>query len=466
MAKKKKFIIEDLLIEKYAAEGKCIAKYNDKILFIEGAVPGDRATVFVYKNKKDWGEASVNKITHFSENRVTPFCQHFSVCGGCKWQMLPYALQLEYKNQQVKDQLQRIGNVHIGEYLPIVGCDEQVNYRNKLEFTFSNKQYIPAHALKEEVSFTKDVLGFHAPKLFDKVIDIETCHLQPEPSNAIKNFIREFALDQNYSFYDIRAHQGLLRNLMIRVARSGEVLVNVIFGEKNDLAISNVVHALQEKFPTITSLHTTINTKLNDTIYDVDVQHQFGKDHIRESLEDFTFKISPKSFFQTNTYQAEKLYQITRDFAGGTGMETLYDLYCGTGSIGIFLSKQVAKIIGVESVEDAIRDAKENAAINNVANASFFAGDVLKICDDDFFHQHGKPDIIVLDPPRAGCHEKLLQKLLGIQAKRIVYVSCNPATQARDLQILSQKYLITKSQAVDMFPHTHHIENVVQLNLI
>ncbi len=465
MSKKKKFVLENIQIESYAAEGKCIARHNDKVIFVEGVVPGDVATIFVHKNKKDWAEAKVNRITTLSENRVEPFCSHFEICGGCKWQMLPYTLQLKYKEQQVKDQLKRIGKIEVGEYLPIKGCAETSLYRNKLEFTFSNKQYLSSKDIHTDMSNNKNVLGFHAPRLFDKVIDIEFCHLQHEPTNAIKNFIRAYAYEHELTFYDIRNHIGLLRNVIIRLSSLGETMVNVVFGEHDETHIQKMMLAVLEKFPDITSLNYTINTKLNDTIYDLEVIPFSGNEYIEEMLEDFRFKISPKSFFQTNTKQAEELYKITRDFAACKGDEILYDLYCGTGSIGIFLSKHVKKIIGVETVDDAIEDAKVNAALNNLSNTSFVAGDVIKICNEDFFEKNGKPDIVIIDPPRAGCHEKLIQKLLELKAPRIVYVSCNPATQARDLALLSVAYQITKSQAVDMFPQTHHVENVVQLNV-
>lgn len=466
MSRKKKFVINDLLIENYAAEGKTIAHHEEKVIFVEGAVPGDVANVFVHKNKKDWAEARVNEITKFSDNRVEPFCQHFGICGGCKWQMLPYELQLNYKEQQVKDQLRRIGRVEIENYLPIAGSAQTKLYRNKLEFTFSNKQYITNEDLKKGESFEKNVVGFHAPKLFDKVIDIQTCHLQNEPTNAIRNFIRDISFEKNLTYYDIKNHTGLLRTMMIRVSSLNETMVNIVFGENDLDSILLVMNAVKEKFPEITSLNYTINLKMNDSIYDQHVICFSGKESIDEKLEDFVFKISPKSFFQTNTKQAEVLYQITRDFADLKGNETLYDLYCGTGSIGIFLSKNVKQIIGVETIDDAIEDAKLNAKNNGLENTSFYAGDVIKICNDSFFVKHGKPDVVIIDPPRAGCHEKLIEKLLEIKASTIVYVSCNPATQARDLQILSKEYKITKSQAVDMFPHTHHVENVVQLKLI
>jgi 23S rRNA (uracil1939-C5)-methyltransferase len=465
MSRKKKFVLENVLIENYAAEGKCIARYNDKVIFVEGVVPGDIATLFVYKNRKDWAEARVNQITTYAANRTDAFCGHFDVCGGCKWQMLPYNLQLQYKEQQVKDQLKRIGRFEVGQFLPILGCADTRSYRNKVEFTFSNKQYIPSNEMAEHKPFDQNVLGFHAPRLFDKVIDIEHCHLQREPTNAIKNFLRSYAHTHELSFCDIRQHTGLLRNLIIRVSTTGESMVNLIFGEDNLPMITQVMNALVEAFPEVTSWNYTINAKFNDSIYDLKVMHYQGKDHMIEQLEKFKFKISPKSFFQTNTRQAEALYSVVRDFSGCTGKEVLYDLYCGTGSIGIFLSDHVHKLIGVDTVAEAIEDAKLNATLNQINNASFFAGDVIKVCQDSFFAQHGHPDVVIIDPPRAGCHDTLIQKLLELQSPKIVYVSCNPATQARDVALLAGRYDVQKSQAVDMFPHTHHVENVLLLTL-
>lgn len=465
MARKKKYIIENIHIDRYAAEGKSIAKHQDKVIFVEGAIPGDIADLFVYKNKKDWAEARVQKLVTPAPHRIDPFCKHFGVCGGCKWQMLPYTHQLAYKDQQVQDQLQRIGKVLPEKVLPIAGAQTTSLYRNKLEFTFSNKQYLTTEQLQTDARFEKQVCGFHAPTFFDKVIDIEHCALQAEPTNAIRNFVKTYAIQKGYSFYDIRMHVGLLRTMMIRVCTTGEVLVNIVFGEANENAIADIMQAVHAQFPEITSLHYTVNLKMNDTIYDQNVIRYAGKDSINETLEQFTFKISPKSFFQTNTHQAEKLYQITREFAALDGTQNLYDLYCGTGSIGIFMSPLVKQVVGVEAVADAIADAKYNAAVNGLNNAHFYAGDVIDICNDEFFAKHGKADVVIIDPPRAGCHEKLLQKLMEIKAPIIVYVSCNPATQARDLQILSAMYAVTMSQAVDMFPHTHHVENVVQLKL-
>jgi len=466
--KNKKTVLSAIRLERYAAEGKSIARMEDgKTLFVEGAVPGDIAEVLVLKNKKSYAEGKALRIVEPSPDRVEPFCRHFGVCGGCKWQMLPYEKQLEYKQIQVTDQLTRIGHVDLPPIETIAGSGLQRHYRNKLEFTFSELSYLT----REELDAAGDAeigrrpaLGFHAPGLFDKVVDITTCYLQPEPTNKIRNLLRALALEHKLPFYDHRKQEGWLRNVVIRVATSGEVMVNLIVkSEREELTM--ILDALLREVPEITSLHYTINPKMNDTIYDLDVITYHGKGYIEEYLEDFRFKISPKSFFQTNTRQAERLYQITRDFAGLTGREVVYDLYCGTGSIGIFLSKGAGKIIGIEAVPDAIEDARLNAAWNGLEHCRFFAGDVSDIATDAFFETHGRPDVIITDPPRAGMHEKLVRQLLRMRAPRVVYVSCNPATQARDLQLLDEAYKVIRLQPVDMFPHTHHIENVALLEL-
>ena len=491
--KNKKIILEELLITDYAAEGKALAKLEGKVIFISGAVPGDVADVLLTKNKKDWAEGRVLKIKEFSKERVDPFCKHFGICGGCKWQMLPYAKQLQYKQQEVEQNLRRIGKVELPEILPIIGADDTVHYRNKLEFTFSNKEYYPnplpppppeGGALQPDDNKSINefanshvpppaggggggfgALGFHVPRIFDKVIDIEECWLMDDVNNQIRNTVRAFALKNNFSFYDIRQHTGWLRNIIIRLCTTGELMVNICLNYDEETDRKKLFDHLLQQVPEITTLLYTINPKWNDSIYDLTPQVYFGKGFATEKLDDFEFKISPKSFFQTNTKQAEKLYTVTREFAGLTGNEIVYDLYCGTGSIGIFVSKHAKKIIGVEVIEEAIADAKENAALNNIGHAEFFAGDVIKICNDEFFAVHGRPDVIITDPPRAGMHEKLVTKLLEMAAPKIVYVSCNTATQARDLGLLSEKYTIDKIQPVDMFPHTHHIECVVLLKL-
>ena len=460
-----------MLVTGYAAEGKSVARQDGKVIFIEGAVPGDVVDVFVSTNKKDYGEGKATHIHEYSKERVTPFCRHFGTCGGCKWQMLPYLKQLEYKQQEVVQNFRRIGKVQLPEMLPIVGSDDTIRYRNKLEFTFSNKRYLTAEEMKGTAlppplgNGAGGALGYHVPRLFDKIIDIHECFLMDDVNNTIRNSIRSFALENNYTYYDIKQHTGWLRNIIIRYCTTGELMVNICLAYEDETETKRLLDFMLQQVPAITTLLYTINPKWNDTIYDLAPQVYFGKGFVIEKLEGFSFKIGPKSFFQTNTKQAEKLYAITRDFAGLTGNEIVYDLYCGTGSIGIFVSKMAKKIIGVELIAEAIEDAKINAALNNIGHAEFFAGDVIKICDDSFFAQHGRPDVIITDPPRAGMHEKLVNKLLEMAAPKIVYVSCNTATQARDLGLLSEKYSVEKIQPVDMFPHTHHIECVVLLVL-
>jgi 23S rRNA (uracil1939-C5)-methyltransferase len=453
-------------MEDYAAEGKSLARVEGKVVFAEGTIPGDVVDIRLKKNKKDWAEGVPVHFHQYSPERVTPFCQHFGVCGGCQWQMLPYEKQLQYKQKQVADSLKRIGKVALPEMMPIIGAPETQFYRNKLEYTFGNKRYLLKEELNDEtVDIEQNVAGFHARGFFDKVVNIEKCWLQPEPTNAIRLAVKQFAKTNGFSFYDIREHRGFMRTMQVRICTTGEVMVNIVFGEDDEEKRNRLLAFVMEKFPGITTLLYTINTKWNDSLYDLEPVIYFGKGYVIEKLEDFCFKIGPKSFFQTNTKQAERLYQVTRDFAELTGTETVYDLYCGTGSIGIFVSRQAKKIIGVETIAAAIEDAHENAALNNIGHALFFAGDVIDICDETFFAQHGKPDVIITDPPRAGMHEKLVNKILAAAAPTVVYVSCNPATQARDLQLLDAKYVVTKIQPVDMFPHTLHIENVVQLKL-
>ncbi|MFI5130691.1 MAG: 23S rRNA (uracil(1939)-C(5))-methyltransferase RlmD [Chitinophagales bacterium] len=488
--KKKSIVIEKLLIEDYAAEGRCLARWNGKVVFVERTVPGDVVDVFLFKNKKDWAEGYPLTFHELSPQRVTPFCPHFGDCGGCQWQMVSYERQLQFKQKQVKDALERIGKVPLPEMLPIVGAIEDRYYRNKLEYTFGVYRYVPeaefkaplppkggfSESSKFEDSFKLSeskapplegfgAAGFHAKGLFDKVVDINRCYLQPEPSNLIREVIRGYAIDNDLSFYDVRHHTGYLRNVQLRTCTTGEVMANVIVNENDEKKIEKLLQYLQEKVPAITTLVYTVNTKKNDSLHDLEPVTYSGKGYVIEKLEDFQFKIGPKSFFQTNTRQGEELYRIARDFAELTGKEIVYDLYCGTGSIGIFVSKKAKKIIGVEMIEEAIDDAKQNAALNNLNDAEFYAGDVIKICNDSFFEIHGKPDVIITDPPRVGMHEKLVRKILEMEAPVVVYVSCNPATQGRDLNLLGEKYDVTKIQPVDMFPHTQHIENVVQLKL-
>jgi 23S rRNA (uracil1939-C5)-methyltransferase len=464
--KRKKYLLEKVAVTGYAAEGKALSKQDGKVIFIEGAVPGDVADVFITKDRKDWAEGIATVIHEYSPERVTAFCEHFGVCGGCKWQMLPYAKQLEYKQQEVTQNLRRIGKVDLPEILPIVGSADTVYYRNKLEFTFSNKRYLTNDEIKSDaVMPNENALGFHVPRIFDKIIDIQHCYLMDDVNNLIRNNLRVIAKENEFSYYDIKQHTGWLRNVIIRYCTTGELMVNICLGYEDEAATKKLLGSLLERVPAISTLLYTINTKWNDSIYDLTPQTYTGKGFVIEKLEEFSFKVGPKSFFQTNTKQAEKLYTITKDFAGLTGNEIVYDLYCGTGSIGIFVSGAAKKIIGVEVIDEAIEDAKVNAALNNITHAEFFAGDVIKICNDEFFAKHGRPDVIITDPPRVGMHEKLVHKLLDIAAPKIVYVSCNTATQARDILLLSEKYIVEKIQPVDMFPHTHHIECVALLTL-
>jgi 23S rRNA (uracil1939-C5)-methyltransferase len=464
--KRKKFVLENVPVTGYAAEGKALARIEGKVIFIEGAVPGDIADVLITKNKKDWAEGKAIKINELSSERVTPFCIHFGICGGCKWQMLPYKKQLEYKEQEVKDVVKRIGKVET-VVLPILGSEKTIHYRNKLEFTFSNKKYLTQKEFEilGENQWPGGALGYHVPKLYDKIIDIKECWLMDDVNNVIRNTLREFSEKNNYAYYDIKEHKGFLRNVIIRNCTTGELMVNLFFGNDDKEKREKICNYLLEKIPSITTLLYTINQKWNDSMEDLDPKIFYGKGYVMEKLGNFNFKISSKSFFQTNTKQAEVLYNVVKDFATLKGTEIVYDLYCGTGSIGIFLSKNAKKIIGVDVIEDAIKDAKENAELNNLQTTAFFSGDVIDICNDDFFDLHGKPDLVIVDPPRAGLHNKLVNKLLEISSPKIIYVSCNVSTQARDLQLMNEKYFVEKIQPVDMFPHTHHIESVALMTL-
>lgn len=464
--KHKNVVLNNITITDYAAEGKSLVRVDGKVIFVSGVIPGDVADIQLGKSKKDWAEGRAIKIVEPSNDRLTPFCKHFGNCGGCKWQMLPYEKQLQFKQQEAEQNLKRIGKIDIPEILPIIGSSKTTEYRNKLEFTFSNKRYLTNEEIGSETAITQqNALGYHAPRIFDKVIDITECHLLDDVNNTIRNTVRDFAAVNNLAFYDIREHTGWLRNIIIRFTTTGELMVNIVINNEDEINRKALLDHLLAKVPAITTLLYTINPKWNDTIYDLTPQVYFGKGYVMEKLGKWEFMISPKSFFQTNTKQAENLYSVAKDFAGLTGEEVVYDLYCGTGSIGIFVSDKAKKIVGVEVVEDAIEDAKKNAALNNIEHAHFFAGDVIKICNDDFFAQHGKPDVVITDPPRAGMHEKLVNKLLEMESPKIVYVSCNTATQARDIALLSEKYNVVKVQAVDMFPHTHHIECVALLTL-
>jgi 23S rRNA (uracil1939-C5)-methyltransferase len=464
--KRKKIILKNLSITDYASEGKSLGRVEGKVIFVEGAVPGDVADIFITKNKKDWAEGKAINFTEYSKERTDPFCIHFGICGGCKWQMLPYEKQLQYKQQEAEQVLKRIGKTELPDVLPIIGSDNIIYYRNKLDFTFSNRRYLTNEEINKSLQIPQEnALGYHAPGIFDKIIDIKECWLMDEINNLIRNTIRGYAIEKKLSYYDIKEHTGFLRNIILRYSSTAELMVNMVFGYDDKTEIKNLLSFLLEKIPAITTLLYTINPKWNDSINDLDPRLFSGKCYITERIGEFKFKISPKSFFQTNTRQALKLYEVAKSFACLTGNEIVYDLYCGTGSIGIFLSKSAKKIIGVDLIEESIKDAKENAVLNNIEHAHFFAGDVIKICNEDFFAEHGKPDVVITDPPRVGMHENLISKLLEIEALKIVYVSCNVATQARDINLLARKYAVKKIQPLDMFPHTHHIECVVLLEL-
>lgn len=449
-----------------SSEGLGIAKPEGKVVFVEGAIPGDVVDVKIFRAKKAFEEGKVSNIIESSKDRLDAFCSHFGVCGGCKWQFASYAAQLAYKEDIVNSAFERLAKVKIIEKLPIVGAAANQYYRNKLEFTFSNKKWLTVEQIQSNHSdIERSALGFHIPKLFDKIVDIDHCYLQGGLSNDIRNFIRKFAIDHHYTFYDIREQIGLLRTLIIKTTIAGDTLVFIIFGEDEAENREPLLAALLQQFPQISSLQYAINLKKNDSIFDLDPIVVHGSDHITESLGSKRYKIGPKSFFQTNPVQGKTLYDITKAFAAVQKHETVYDLYTGVGSIALYVSDDCKQVIGIEEVAPAIEDAKENAVLNHTKNCYFYKGDVRKIIGSELYEKHGHPDIIITDPPRAGMHEDVVQELLRIEASRIVYVSCNPATQARDIALLSEKYEIAKMQAVDMFPHTKHIENIALLVL-
>lgn len=460
-------ILTDLAVSQIAAEGKTIARHPDgRVVFVEGAVPGDVVDVQITKAKKDYVEARMVAVKQASADRVVPFCSHFGVCGGCKWQQLDYPKQAAYKQQLTEDAFRRIGKLTFSPLLPIIAAEATQYYRNKLEFTFSNKRWLSKEDLDSGLPIeNRDALGFHIPGMFDKIVDIDHCYLQAEPSNQIRNAVRQYALEHGYTFYDVKQHVGFLRNLIVRTSTLGELMVIVSFGEDKPTEIENLLSFLLQQFNQITSLHYAVNLKFNDTLFDQNIVTHSGRGFIYEELEGLRFKISPKSFFQTNSQQALKLYQTARSFAKLKPTDTVYDLYTGTGSIGIFLAKYCKKVIGIEEIDAAIADAQYNAELNNAHNTHFYAGDVKKLLTQQLVTEHGMPDVLVTDPPRAGMHPDVVQTILDLAPPRIVYVSCNPATQARDLQLLSVKYDIMQVQPVDMFPHTFHIENVVELCL-
>jgi 23S rRNA (uracil1939-C5)-methyltransferase len=460
-----KIVFNHVKVLDAGAKGVSVAKAPDgKVVFIPNVVPGDVVDVQTFKKRKSYYEGKAIRFHEFSEFRMEPVCEHFGVCGGCKWQNMKYEQQLIFKQNEVKNHLQRIGKIDLPEFEPILGSSAQFFYRNKMEFGFSNARWMTEQELDstEEID-NKNALGFHIPKMWDKILDIQKCHLQQDPSNAIRNAIRNFAIANNLEFFNPRNHEGFLRTLMIRTASTGEIMVLIQFFEEQKENRELLLNFIIEQFPEITSLQYVINGKPNDTIYDQKVHLYQGRDYILEEMEGLHFSINAKSFYQTNSEQAYELYKITRDFAGLTGNEIVYDLYTGTGTIAQFVSRKAKKVIGVEAVPEAIADAKENAKRNEISNCEFFVGDMKIVFNEAFIAQHGKPDVIITDPPRDGMHKDVIEQILKIAPEKVVYVSCNSATQARDLALMDEKYVVTRVRPVDMFPQTHHVENVVLL---
>jgi len=475
MGKKKNLpVLENITITGVAAEGKALVRINDIVTFVPNCVPGDVVDLQITKKKHSFMEAKVLRLVQPSPVRCEARCRHFGVCGGCKWQILPYEEQLKYKQQQIVDNLTRIGKIELPEISPILGSKHIYAYRNKLEFTCADRKWFPWEVIEAAGGLDKvDTaygLGFHIPNCFDKVLDIEECHLMPDINNQIRNSVRTYAKEHGLTFYNEHTHEGLLRNLILRNNHKGELMLIVSFGEcldaaHNSQSAKELLEHLHQSFPEIISLLYVENTKFNDTIGDLEVKVYFGQDHIIEEMEGLQFKVGPKSFYQTNTEQAYELYKVARDFAQLQGDELVYDLYTGTGTIANFVSRQARQVIGIEYVPEAIEDAKVNSKINKIENTLFFAGDMKDILNDAFVQKYGRPDVIITDPPRAGMHEDVVSVILNAAPKRIVYVSCNPATQARDLALLDKKYKVAKVQPVDMFPHTQHVENVVLLEI-
>lgn len=469
MSRKKtdRIVFEHVTVLDAGAKGVSVAKAPDgKVIFIPNVVPGDVIDVQTFKKRKAYYEGKAIHFHSFSENRIEPVCEHFGACGGCKWQNMKYEQQLTYKNNEVFNNLKRIGKIELPDFEPILGSKKQFFYRNKMEFGFSDTRWMTDEEIRSGVEFdSKNALGFHIPKMWDKILDIEKCHLQEDPSNAIRNAIKEFATAKGMTFFNARNHEGLLRTLMIRTASTGEIMVLIQFFEDDKAQREMLLDYVLEQFPQITSLQYVINSKANDTLYDQDIKLYKGRDYILEEMEGLQFSINAKSFYQTNSDQAYELYKITREFAGLTGNEVVYDLYTGTGTIAQFVSKQAKKVIGVEAVPEAIADAKENAKRNNITNCAFYVGDMKNVFNEAFIAQHGQPDVIITDPPRDGMHKDVVEQIMKIAPKKVVYVSCNSATQARDLALMDEKYKVTRVRPVDMFPQTHHVENVVLLEV-
>lgn len=461
---KKQKIYQNLEISTLSSEGLGIARVEEKVIFVENTIPGDVVNARTFQRRKNFEKARPTEIIKKSEDRIEPFCQHFEYCGGCKWQYLPYEKQAAFKDKIVKDAFDRLAKVEIGERLPILKAEETTFYRNKLEYTFSNNRWLTQKEVESDEELNKNALGFHVPGQYLKVVDIEKCYLQNEFSNKLRNAVKKYAIDNDLQFYNNRERNGLLRNLVVRTASTGEILVILIVNFEDE-ALLPLMQFMADTFPEITSLNYIINPKLNDTFFDLESVCFKGEAFIIEKLGNYKFKIRPKSFFQTNTKQGERLYNIVKDFANLQGNEILYDLYSGVGSIGLFLSDGCKKIVGIEQIDQAVEDAKENAKLNNVQNASFYVGDVRLLLNNEFLNTNEKPDVLITDPPRAGMHPDVVETLLQAKIPKIVYVSCNPSTQARDLALLDQKYKVVKMQAVDMFPQTVHIENVALLEL-
>lgn len=463
--KKKRIVFERVAVLDAAAKGKTVAKAPDgRVIFLSNAVPGDIVDVQTTKKRKAYFEGVAIKFHSLSDKRTSPECQHFGVCGGCKWQHMAYEHQLFYKQREVVNNLRRIGHLDLPEVLPILGSKSPYFYRNKMEFSFSDNRWLTAEEIIDGVNIEdKNALGFHIPGMWDKILDIEKCHLQKDPSNAIRNEIKRFATENELPFFNTRKQQGLLRTLMIRTATTGELMVLIQFFENDRENRALLLDHLTSKFPEITALLYVINGKQNDTIYDQEVICYSGRDHIYEEMEGLRFKITAKSFYQTNSAQAYELYKIVRDFCGLTGAEMVYDLYTGTGTIAQFVASKAKKVVGIEAIPEAVEAARANAVLNGIANAEFFSGDMKNLFNTEFIRSHGSPDIVITDPPRDGMHKNVIRQILNISPAKIVYVSCNSATQARDLELLKEVYHIRKMQAVDMFPQTHHVENVVLL---
>ena len=465
MGRKKELpLLEKVTITDIGAEGNALARVDNLVVFVPMLIPGDVVDIKVIKKRKKYLEGRVTKFHEYSADRIKPRCIHFGVCGGCKWQHLPYKLQLHYKEKQVKDNLTRIGKTELPVINPIIGSEEIYMYRNKLEYTFSHKRWLTKEEVISDTKFEKeDALGFHIPGLFDKVLDIKECHLQPDPSNSIRNAVRQYAHDKDLQFFDLREQMGFLRNIVIRNSLEGNVMVIMVFFHEDVEQRTGLLDFLDSQFPQITSLMYVINSKRNDSLNDQNPVLYKGEDHLFEEMDGLKFRIGPKSFYQTNTRQALMLYRVAREFAELSGNEVVYDLYTGTGTIANFISAYAKRVIGIEYVDEAVQDAKINSEINNLHNTSFIAGDMKDILTESFFTLYGKPDVIITDPPRAGMHEEVIKIIAGAAADRIVYISCNPSTQSRDIQLLSNNYYVAAVQPVDMFPHTHHVENVVLL---